>query len=30
MRPDLARIPYVDGILTAEQVADSAASIAAR
>ncbi|MCB0896961.1 MAG: prenyltransferase, partial [Nocardioidaceae bacterium] len=29
MRPDLARIPYVDGILTAEQVADSAASIAA-
>ncbi|HWM75817.1 MAG TPA: prenyltransferase, partial [Nocardioides sp.] len=26
---DLARIPYVDGILTAEQVADSAAAIAA-
>src|SRR5918999_5305104 len=26
---DLARIPYVDGILTAEQVAESAASIAA-
>jgi hypothetical protein len=26
---DLARIPYVDGILTADQVADSAAAIAA-
>ena len=29
MRPDLARIPYVDGSSPAEQVADSAASIAA-
>ena len=29
MSADLARIPYVDGILTAEQVAASAASIAA-